>query len=284
MSAGESSIRQLAAHDHASLSFLIQNAEYVYRHLDWRPAIEWLGRQPFLGLDRSRRLVGALACPQDATPIRWIRLFSYLDWNETGLLQAWQSLFAELCRCEAGQSITIAALGLQPWFEDLLQNSNFNHPQDIIVLTWQGQMPPERPLAPEILLRPMLPADIPDVTVLDRASFAPLWHQTEPELEQAFTQAVYATVAEMDREIIGYQISTGNPFHAHLARLAVAPALQRLSIGYAIVKDMLETFVQRGIQNISVNTQSDNYASQALYLKLGFAQTGEAFPVYTFNP
>ncbi len=126
----------------------------------------------------------------------------------------------------------------------------------------------------------MHPADIAEVTALDRAAFDPLWHQTRLELEQALIQAAYATVAVLDREIIGYQICTSTPYHAHLARLAVHPDLQRMSIGYAIVRELLEFFLTRRITNITVNTQSDNYASQRLYEKLGFHRTGEAFPVY----
>jgi ribosomal protein S18 acetylase RimI-like enzyme len=126
-------------------------------------------------------------------------------------------------------------------------------------------------------------ADLAEVAAVDQASFAPLWHQTRSELEQALDQAAYATVAVMENAIIGYQISTSTPFHAHLARLAVHPDLQRLSIGYGIVRELLETFTRRGITNITVNTQNDNYSSQKLYEKLGFYRTGEAFPVYSLS-
>lgn len=280
--ADEALIRQLLSQDQTSLSFLINHAEYIYRHLDWRTSLDWLGSEPFLGLERHHKLVSALACPQDETSIRWIRLFAYLNWNTQELEAAWSLLFDQL---RAGVSktsqITFAALGLSPWFSDLLELSGFVHRQDIIVLFWKGVIPEDRPLPREIRLRAMHPADISEVAALDHVAFAPLWHQTRVELERALAQAAYATVATLDQAIIGYQISTGSPFHAHLARLAVHPDLQRLSIGYAIVREFLETLTERGVGNITVNTQSDNYGSQKLYQELGFHRNGEAFPVYT---
>jgi ribosomal protein S18 acetylase RimI-like enzyme len=278
----EAHIRQLSPQDQANLSFLVNNAEYIYRHLDWRTSFDWLGSEPFLGLERHQRLVSTLACPINETSIRWIRLFAFLNWNAQDLGAAWSLLFQQLLAGVSEKTqTTFAALGLLPWFSELLESSGFIHRQDIIVLHWEGVLPDDRPLAREIRLRPMHLADISDVAVLDQAAFAPLWHQTRIELEQALSQAAYATVATLDQEIIGYQISTSTPFHAHLARLADHPDLQRLSVGYAIVQEFLEYFVERGVSDITVNTQSDNYSSQKLYQKLGFHQTGEAFPVYT---
>lgn len=280
----EAIIRKLSTQDEADLSYLINHSEYIYRHLDWRSAMAWLGSQPFLGFERSHRLVAALACPQDETSIRWVRLFAYLNWNARDMEGAWLSLFQMLQDAHAGQdTCTFAALGLSPWFTDLLEISSFQHTQDIIVLLWDGKLPADRPFPREIRIRPMHSSDLNAVAALDQVSFAPLWHQTRADLEQALGQAAYATVAILENEIIGYQISTSTPFHAHLARLAVHPELQRLSIGYGIVREMIENFTRQGTTNITVNTQSDNFSSQKLYEKLGFYRTGEAFPVYTLS-
>ena len=80
--------------------------------------------------------------------------------------------------------------------------------------------------------------DLAQVLVVDNQAFDPLWHHSKTEIELAFQQAAYATVADLNGEVIAYQMSTGTPFHAHLARLAVDPGLQRLSIGYNLVSDL----------------------------------------------
>jgi len=39
----------------------------------------------------------------------------------------------------------------------------------------------------------------------------------------------------------------------------------------------------KGVTRLTVNTQSDNLASLALYEKMGFTVTGEKFPVYCYQ-
>jgi ribosomal-protein-alanine N-acetyltransferase len=102
-------------------------------------------------------------------------------------------------------------------------------------------------------------------------------------LEKALPQATSAIVAEDDEGVVGYQISTANPFGAHLARLAVRPDAQRRGLGSLIVTDLIRRLKNKGVSRLTVNTQSDNHASLALYEKMGFVLTGEKFPVYCFK-
>jgi ribosomal protein S18 acetylase RimI-like enzyme len=102
-------------------------------------------------------------------------------------------------------------------------------------------------------------------------------------LEKALPQATSATVLEDARGLVGYQISTANPFGAHLARLAVRPDAQRRGLGTLIVTDLINRLNHKNIARLTVNTQSDNLASLALYEKMGFHVTGEKFPVYCFS-
>ena len=83
--------------------------------------------------------------------------------------------------------------------------------------------------------------------------------------------------------MIGYQISTGGGQRAHLARLAVHPAVQGQGAGRALLNDLFVQLIYMGISRLSVNTQSDNQASLSLYQRTGFVRTGEQYPVYTFD-
>jgi len=89
-------------------------------------------------------------------------------------------------------------------------------------------------------------------------------------------------VAEREGQIIGYQVSTPTTRGGHLARLATLPQFQGQGIGYALVRDALSRFTQRGAQTITVNTQKNNLSSLALYRKAGFTPTGEEYPVYQY--
>ena len=128
----------------------------------------------------------------------------------------------------------------------------------------------------------MKPEDLPDVKILDKLAFDPLWHNSLDSLTSAFQQSSVSTVAEVGNKIVGYQISTSVTFSGHLARLAVLPAYQGGNIGYNLVYHLLNTFKQSGLSHVSVNTQDNNISSIALYEKMGFRKTGETFPVYEY--
>src|SRR5574339_136185 len=89
-----------------------------------------------------------------------------------------------------------------------------------------------------IRIRKMTEADLREVEKTDAASFDPLWQNPLGTLERAFAQALYATVAENENGIIGYQLSTGGGQRAHLARLAVHPEVQGKGAGSALLNDL----------------------------------------------
>jgi ribosomal protein S18 acetylase RimI-like enzyme len=129
-------------------------------------------------------------------------------------------------------------------------------------------------------IRTMFQYDLPAVAGLDMAAFDPLWQNSLQSLELAYPQAALATVVEAEGRLLGYQISTRNPLGAHLARLAVLPAFQGRGVGRALVSDLVQKAERLGMYRLTVNTQSDNAASLALYKKIGFRETGERYTVY----
>jgi ribosomal protein S18 acetylase RimI-like enzyme len=122
------------------------------------------------------------------------------------------------------------------------------------------------------------------VEAIDRSAFGSLWHNSRHSLEYAFRQAAIATVADYDGALVGYQISTAMQMGGHLARLATDPQYHRQGFGYAILRDLLVQFKQRGAQRITVNTQEENLASISLYQNAGFMRTGETYPVFQYMP
>ena len=135
-------------------------------------------------------------------------------------------------------------------------------------------------LPANISIRPMLPGDLPCVARVDTMAFEPLWQNSLFALNRALPLAAVATVAELEGEIIAYQISTRNSLGMHLARLAVEPARKGQGIGSALVRDLCSQVGEQGISRLTVNAQSDNSVSLALYKKVGFQTTGESYPVF----
>lgn len=278
----ELSIRSLREDDKQKLANLIHFETVVHRHLDWRPPLDWIGRRPYLIAELNHEIIAALACPPDPSDIAWIRLFAVS--SDVNTQEAWKALWstarAQLVKDEVKYA---TAIPLQGWFARLLESSNFQQSTEVMMLLWKGTKLPPRREIPGVTIRPMNMDDIDAVEELDHLAFGELWHNSRESLMLAYRQAAVATVAEKDNQIIAYEISTANHLGGHLARLAVHPNFHGEGIGYAVLQDLLKQFERRGAKHISVNTQSDNPASLALYKKAGFILTGETYPVYQYH-
>jgi ribosomal protein S18 acetylase RimI-like enzyme len=174
---------------------------------------------------------------------------------------------------------------MQPWFQTLLAWNGFVNHQQIVMLEWRGfaSQPWIASQAAGIRIRQMRESDLPSVEKVDASAFDPLWQNPLETLQRAFSQALFASVAETERGIVGYQLTTGGGQRAHLARLAVHPSVQGRGAGKTLLSDLLRALTQTGIFRLTVNTQSDNQTSLNLYQKMGFVRTGEQHPVYTFE-
>ena len=280
--AGGRQVRPATSSDQQKIADLIFFESRVHRHLDWRTPLDWLGLTPYWVVEEGRHISAALAFPPDPDSIAWIRIFAYT--SHLSIEDAWPPLWdvARQQLAEQGGG-TVAAIATQRWFEQVLLGENFGLAAHIVLLEWfEG---PTEILEPPagIHLREMTREELSEVVRVDNAAFEPLWCNSRAALSKAFEQSSYATVAEEGSHIVGYQLSTGGSFGAHLARLAVLPELQGRGIGTALVSDLIAHMHSTGGSKITVNTQAGNTASLALYGRLGFRRTGERYPVYTLQ-
>ncbi len=277
-------IRPAERNDYTALFNFTNSLSNIHRHLDWRDVLEWLGRQPFWICEEDRRVVAALACPPEPPEVAWVRLFGASI--HTSLDRAWQQLFeralVELNRFQPKPAIV--SLALRDWYEELLKRNGFVYHQDIVVFMFDTDPPRKPQIDPRITLREMGEDDLEKVKTIDNLAFEPIWRLSLEDLQYASAKSSYCTVAELDGEIIGYTMSSSSGVYAHLARLAVHPGLQRQRLGYALVQDLLDHFINRlSYWGVTLNTQNTNMASLALYNKIGFRETGERFPVFVYG-
>lgn len=261
----------------SKIAKFLEHAVLVHRHLDWTPLFDWIGVPPFLVHTDKDQITGVLACPQDPDKVSWVKCFGC---DKTGNANdLFGSMLIEAKRILTGQIDFIYALGLQNWFVNVLVHNDFQFFQDVVVLSLSIRLHKFFQTS-HVFTRPMELSDLPAVTNVDHESFEPIWTISSKGLEAAFLQSSHAAVAEIDRKIVGYEITTANDFSAHLARVAVAPNFQHAQIGFQLVNEMITHFIQNGITSITVNTQSNNTASLNLYKKVGFKETGDRFPVF----
>ena len=274
-------VRPADLKDHQRLSNLIFFETRSHRHLDWRAPLEWLGDKYYWTVENGTQITAALACPEETKGIAWVRLFVHSGvWSaESAWALLWNEAKQDIARMGGAN---VAAIVQHSWFKNILESAGFENRQNIVMLEWAYQPWASRGTN-EVYVRRMIEADLPNVVTVDNAAFDPLWHNSHETLRRALEQSLFAMVAEDDRGVIGYQITTGSSSRAHLARLAVHPSAQGRGVGSIILSDLFTKLVQSGYRKLSVNTQSDNETSLKLYGKMGFTRTGEAYPVYTFN-
>ncbi len=272
-------VRPTTGDDHSLVANLITRAPERHLHLDWYTTYDLLDESPSLIALEEDTAVGILACPPDPAGIGWIRYFAVREGTPREAL--WELLWGPAQDLARSAGIhTIAALVTQAWFIPILQADTFSQTTEVIFLEWAGEdIVVDLPL--EATLRKMSSTDLAAVAGVDQLAFRPLWQHSLRALEAAFELSTIATVIEMHDRVVAYQMSTASALGAHLARLAVEPSMQGQGLAKALVAHAIRQFNGRGIFRMSVNTQADNNRSQKLYEKLGFAATGQRFPVFT---
>lgn len=274
--------RLAGKNDYSELANFLSFEYFVHRHLDWRSSLDWLGHQPFLIAENEREIIATLASPPDIPSVAWIRLFACNAYVDKDLI--WNELFNQSLKIYGKDINLVTALVMDKWFYSLLKSNQFDVHQEIIVMEWNQIIPSISDLHKDYFIRRMEYEDLPAVLALDHLSFPPIWQLSKAALQNAFLNAGYASIIEIEDRIIAYQISTESLSSAHLARLAVHPEIRGKLIGSNIIRDMLIHFTKKDIYRVTVNTQNDNVASQNLYLKSGFLTTRERYPVLTFLP
>ncbi len=188
-------VRPADLHDHQQLSNLIFFETRLHRHLDWRSPLEWLGAPFYWALDEGGQITAAMACPTERDGIAWVRLFVYMGrWSaESAWNLLWSTAKQEIAQAGGAK---VAAIAIQPWFQDILAASGFENRQQIVMLEWRGfaSHPSAAALseskgareASGIHIRKMTQADLPEVEKTDAASFDPLWQNPLETLQRAF--------------------------------------------------------------------------------------------------
>jgi len=275
-------IRQATVSDKEAITNLINRGDFVHQHLDWRSSLNSIGEQTYLVVEENNKIVAVLACLTDSTNIAWVRLFGVIGSKKPELY--WQILFSKIIeQYQTFPQTPIFALAIEEWFEYILHSYGFTIYHQITVLEWRKKInylpSPNR----NSTIRLMTIKDVFDVYAIDNKSFEPIWRLPIDAISNALINSAYATVAMIGEKIAGYQISTATKSSAHLARLGVLPEFQNQSVGSNLIGDLISKFVSLGHKTISVNTQSDNASSLALYQKMGFLETGETFPVFQYD-
>ncbi len=284
-------LTRLTHTDHGRVLWLFHYAPRQHLHLDWHSLEQWLS-DPALccrvlrGEDSQvSLLMGATINRLEEVPgrrVAWLR-FLLPDQNDEDnrlLDSLWEALRADLIAKGVRQ---LGTLLLQSWVTNLIARWGFAPAYSVVTLRRLGGPLPAEPEPPYVIREVTHEADLDVAAAIDAQAFEPLWQYNRATLRIAMSQAATFSLLERDGEALGYQLSTVHGDAGHLARLAVLPTEQGKGLGKLLVGSMLRFMLRRGINTVTVNTQSDNARSQRLYRRLGFEHIGEGVPVWTLD-
>ena len=281
----KSIVRTAQKSDQDAIQNFMDHAAAIHRHLDWRSPFDWLGNRNFLISLQNDEIDGLLICTAEPDEVFWVRIFGADRFSQ--IEKQWKLLFKQLVLQlpSQNQPVTVASIAYFDWIKNLLAESQWKVQQEVVQLNWvhNNLNKLEKKWPEDLSIRPMTYNDIKIVTKIDQDCFLDIWKQSQDVIRRAFEQSSYTTVAVLEDEIIGFQISTSHKAIAHLARLAVLPKFQGQHIGQALVQNMLRHYSRPWIHEITVNTQHDNQVSLNLYKKMGFEPTGERFPIFVYQ-
>jgi ribosomal-protein-alanine N-acetyltransferase len=293
-----SGVRIAKKSDAAAITRLLNSTRFTHYHVDWRVPADWLGDAGFVVVSKDAdvsleahmpslllprdEMLACLAVTPDPPPAAWVRFTAVspqLDPHMalTNMFEAVKEHLQETAVTEVGWLV------LDPWPLSILPDLGFEEFTVIETYVKKDLDLPAIKQVPDLLIRPVEKSDFEGLAALETAVFEPLWRFSKETLRLARRDAVSFDVAYLGDRLVGYQISSGGRFGAHLVRLTISPDLQGQGIGTAIFGHAIEEYQRRGYQHITLNTQVDNDASHRLYQKFGFSASDEKMPMWVMS-
>lgn len=138
----------------------------------------------------------------------------------------------------------------------------------------------------QVVLRPMVLADVDQVMAIEQASFPTPWPRDAFVYELTHNRNTVCWVAEMtcgaeDLQVVGSTVIWIRPEGAHIGTLAIHPDCRRHGIGQSLLAKALIEVKKRGTKQAYLEVREGNTPAQALYRKFGFTAIGVQKSYYT---
>jgi ribosomal protein S18 acetylase RimI-like enzyme len=169
-------------------------------------------------------------------------------------------------------------IGNAVWLIEELWHRGFQTHEWVISLERVGAEIPPTPPTPAVL-RPVRSTDLNTLINLDGLTFDEVWHYAVGNIADALFHDSSFVLAELAGQIVGYEWCELYAPRAHLTRLAVHPDYQGRGIGAQLLHRALTDASEHGVNQITLNTQENNYRSLALYQRFGFRATKQRMPL-----
>jgi [ribosomal protein S18]-alanine N-acetyltransferase len=125
---------------------------------------------------------------------------------------------------------------------------------------------------PDVLIRPMIEVDVPDVVAVERASYQFPW--SEGIFRDCLRVGYVCRVVTRGTRIIGYGIMSLGAGEAHVLNLCVSSTFRCSGIGRRLLTYLIDRGAAAGMNQAFLEVRPSNTAAIRLYLSLGFEQVG----------
>jgi ribosomal-protein-alanine N-acetyltransferase len=161
------------------------------------------------------------------------------------------------------------------WLQTHLRSAGYAPCEEVVSYEKHRWTLPAMPLA-RLPTRPATEADVPAIVALDAASFEPRWAKLAPTVQEAIQLPGLFLLAE-EAGLAGYAFASlhHGGRYAHLVRIAVDPAQRGKGIGAQLLTEVCRFCERRGVEVLSLNTQTSNATARRLYEQFGFIASPE---------
>ncbi len=270
-------VRPALLADHAAIHRFTENSQRVHFNLDWWSFDNWLypdrpSDAIWLAFHQGD-LIGLLLAPDDQSPIVWLRALAL--GNHYPADPVFSALLAR-ARSDllAHGTERLSVLAHPDWVDDLVRRHQFSPHNEIVTFRKSDRGLPDRLKPSAARLRPARPDDVPALVAIEHLAFEPSWWHSAASIAHILKTVSHFVVAEIDERVVGHAYSDVYGGQAHLIRLVVHPEFQRRGIGEQLLAASLRFQIEADAYPFTLNTQSDNGASQLLYRRYGYQLVG----------
>jgi len=136
-------------------------------------------------------------------------------------------------------------------------------------------------VTPELDIRPLAYADLPQVIAIERRAFPTPWSLAMFVLELSKPSGICLAALE-DGEMVGYLVCSRYDTVWHLMNVAVEPHCQRHGIASALLERLFEQ-ADRPSEQYTLEVRTSNDGAIRLYERFGFRAAGRRRAYYHDN-
>ncbi|MEK7990158.1 MAG: ribosomal protein S18-alanine N-acetyltransferase [Thiotrichaceae bacterium] len=126
---------------------------------------------------------------------------------------------------------------------------------------------------PELVLRPMLEADLTDVMLIESVAYPFPW--TQRIFQDCFKKNYHNYILENNNILLGYALMLiAHPLEAHVLNICIHPDYQNCGYGRILLNYLLDVARSKVVEEVLLEVRPSNKAAIRLYDSIGFNQIG----------